>query len=119
MSFYIDAWLDRPNPYVQVINKLNSEVIARFSKTELNQAVERGDFCLCDFYDSQPHNQQELVKHLLLIRCCENMTREIEASYQQAMTCRRAKMASLPSQDDQHSKLSRLPITPLARDDIT
>ena len=91
MAFYIDAWLDRPNPYVQVVNKSNSQVVAKFSQSELNQAVERGDICLGEFYDSHPHTQQELVKHLLLIRCCENMSRELEESCQQAINCRRAK----------------------------
>lgn len=69
MTFYIDAWLDRPHPYVQVKNKQDSKVIADFSSDDLNRAIEQGDICLCDFFDASLETQLELVKSLLLLRC--------------------------------------------------
>ena len=69
MTFYIDAWLDRPHPYVQVKNKQDSKVIADFSSDDLNRAIEQGDICLCDFFDASLEAQLELVKSLLLLRC--------------------------------------------------
>ena len=76
MTFYIDAWLDRPHPYVQVKNKQNREVVADFSSDELNQAVERGDICLTDFFDANLKSQLELVKSLLLLRCSVDMSKD-------------------------------------------
>jgi hypothetical protein len=73
MTFYVDAWIDRPQPYVQVKNKESREVIADFSSDELKQAVERGDICLSDFFDSNIKVQLELIKSLLLLRCSVDM----------------------------------------------
>ncbi|RVU84661.1 hypothetical protein EOL70_10425 [Leucothrix sargassi] len=76
MAFYIDAWLDRPHPYVQVKNKQSSEVVADFSSDELAEAVQNGDICFADFFDTSAKAQSELVKSLLLLRCCVDMSKD-------------------------------------------
>lgn len=77
MTFYIDAWLDRPQPYVQVKNKENKKVVVDFSSDELKRAIEQGDICLCDFFDSSLETQTELVKSLILLRCSVDMGKKI------------------------------------------
>ena len=81
MTFYIDAWLDRPQPFIQIKNKNNQQVIAQFEGEELSNALECGEFCLCDFYDARAEAQMELIKSLLLLRCCEDIGKDIQAIY--------------------------------------
>lgn len=78
MTFYVDAWLDCPKPYVRIVNKTNQQVIADFSGKALSSAVEQGDICACDFYDSDDLSQLELVKSLLLLRCSQDICQEIQ-----------------------------------------
>jgi len=86
MTFYIDAWLDRPQPFVQVKNKNNQQIVASFEGNELSRALEYGDICLSDFSDPRVETQMELVKSLLLLRCCEDISKEITEIYGAAMT---------------------------------
>lgn len=81
MTFYVDAWLDHPKPYVQVKNKNNQKIVARFEGEALFKALDYGDFCLNDFLDSGADAQMELVKSLLLLKCCEDIGNEIQAIY--------------------------------------
>lgn len=78
MTFYIDAWLDCPNPYVKVVNKNNQQVMADFSGRELSKAFEQGDIYMTDFLDADGASQLELIKSLLLLRCCQNIYRDIQ-----------------------------------------
>ena len=86
MTFYIDAWLDHPQPFVQVKNKNNQQVVARFAGSELSKALEHGDFCLSDFCDPRAETQMELVKSLLLLRCCEDIGKEVQEIYGETFT---------------------------------
>lgn len=84
MTFYVDAWLDHPQPYVQVKNKYNQKVVADFSSDELSQAVEQGDICLSDFCNPCLEAQSELIKSLLLLRCCVDIGKDIQVVCHQA-----------------------------------
>ena len=85
MTFYVDAWLDRSEPYVQVKNKQSRKVVADFTSDELKSAIENGDICLSDFFDSSVSVQLELVKSLLLLRCCVDMGKDIKAACNKAV----------------------------------
>lgn len=96
MSFYINAWLDRAEPFVSVCNRISKEEIIRFEQQELSTLLHDGDLCLNDFCSSDSHEQQMLVKKLLLLRCCYAIRSEAESLGQQLVrrisntqTCRR------------------------------
>jgi len=84
MTFYVNAWLDRREPYVQIKNKQTEAIVAHFSSQELSLAIERGDICLKDFCDASQEAQMELIKVLLLIRCCEDMCNAIQVACERA-----------------------------------
>ena len=90
MTFYIDAWLDCSQPYVQVKNKQNRKVVADFSSEELKNAIEQGDICLSDFFDTSVAAQLELIKSLLLLRCCVDMGKDLKAACDTAVKRRQA-----------------------------
>lgn len=89
MTFYIDAWLDRPEPYVQVKNKNNQKVVAKFAGDELARALEHGDICVSDFCDASAENQLDLVKSLLLLRCCEDIGNELQMIYSKILVLKK------------------------------
>ena len=97
MTFYVDAWLDRPQPYVQVKNKQNRKVVADFSSEELKNAIEQGDICLSDFFDTSVTAQLELIKSLLLLRCCVDLSKEIKAACDTAVKYRQVATTPLTS----------------------
>lgn len=66
MTFYINAWLDRSDPYVSIHNKETNEVVAHFEGDNLREIVAKDYFCLSDFCDPSVCRQQELVRCLLL-----------------------------------------------------
>lgn len=95
MTFYIDAWLDRPQPFIQVKNKHNQQVVAEFEGEELSKALECGEFCLCDFYDARTEAQMELIKSLLLLRCCEDMGKDIQKIYSDTLVSAQQRRAAI------------------------
>lgn len=74
---YIDAWLDRTNPYIRIIDQDSGEVITEFEGEEVHECLERGDICVQDLYCSTPRTQHEVVKHLLLTRCGKSLMEQI------------------------------------------
>jgi hypothetical protein len=102
MTFYVDAWLDHPQPYVQVKNKQNRKVVADFSSEELKSAIEQGDICLSDFFDTSVAAQLELIKSLLLLRCCVDMGKEIKAVCSTAVKCRQTPNSSFTPPTSYH-----------------
>lgn len=65
MTFYINAWLDRVDPFISLHNRHTGEVVARFDKDALRECLEQGDFCLSELCNPCQRVQQELVKCLL------------------------------------------------------
>lgn len=83
MSFYINAWLDRADPFVSVCDRNNKQEIIRFEKQELSTLLNSGELCMSDFCSSDSHAQQVLVKDLLLMRCCFSIRAEVRGLGQQ------------------------------------
>lgn len=84
MTFYINAWLDHPKPFINVHQRDTNQLVAHFSGADLVQVMQEGDFCLNDFYDADKHQQQEIVRDLFLTRCrcdictqCEQITSDL------------------------------------------
>ncbi len=77
MSFYINAWLDRAKPFISICNRNSKEEVIRFEQQELNALLDDGDLCLDDLCSNDSHEQQMLVKELLLLRCCYAIRSEV------------------------------------------
>lgn len=73
MTFYINAWLDRADPFVSLHNKQTDEVVAHFEKAQLQTCLEQGDFCVAELCSADQRVQQELVKCLLLMHCSQDL----------------------------------------------
>lgn len=102
MMFYINAWLNRSNPFISICDRNNDEELMRFEQQELQKYITTGDLCLSDFCISSPHEQQMLVKELLLLRCCRVLRTDInELSCQ--LKKRRPKVLPFSAQSKQNS----------------
>ncbi|EIJ33629.1 hypothetical protein [Thiothrix nivea] len=78
MTFYINAWLDRVDPFISLHNRHTGEMVARLEKDELQECLEQGDFCVHELCNPCPRVQQELVKCLLLARCSCDVRQQLE-----------------------------------------
>lgn len=70
MTYQIDAWLERPDPYLKVTDKNTGIPVIDWNSERLHNLIERGAICADDF-TSPEKNQQELVKDLFLLSCLE------------------------------------------------
>lgn len=99
MMLYIDAWLDRSDPYIRIIDRDSGDVITQFEGDEVKECLERGDICLQELCCSTPRAQHELVKHLLLTRCGKSLMEQINTCTKQCQYYgrRAAALMILPS----------------------
>lgn len=70
MTYQIDAWLERQDPYLRVTDKVTGVPVIDWNSQRLKSLLDRGAICTEDFYNTEK-NQQELVKDLFLISCLE------------------------------------------------
>jgi len=70
MTYQIDAWLERQDPYIRVTDKHTGIQVINWNSKRLKGLLERGAICPEDFQDTSA-NQQELVKDLFLLACLE------------------------------------------------
>lgn len=80
---YIDAWLDRTNPYIRIIDQESGDVITQFEGEEVNECLERGHICVRDLCCNTPRAQHEIVKHLLLTRCGKSLVEQLNTCARQ------------------------------------
>jgi len=69
MTFQIDAWLERPDPQMRVIDTATGVVVAEFNQTEIQQLCDWGEICPQDFCEQCTKTQQALTQQLLLASC--------------------------------------------------
>ena len=108
MTFYVNAWLDRVDPFISLHNRQTGEQVVRFDKQELQQCLEQGDFCLNELCNPCQQVQHELVKCLLLVRCSHEVSQQLESIYhsflprpQSAVIIPfRSKLTAVPTQRD-------------------
>ena len=81
MTFYVNAWLDRSDPFISLHNRDTGETVARFEKEALQECLDQGEFCLSELCDPSPRVQQELVKCLLLAQCYRDVHHQLESIY--------------------------------------
>jgi len=66
MTYLIDAWLDRPQPYLRILNRETGEVCALVENEALDELREQGELDLQGLASTEPTVQKELVRSLFL-----------------------------------------------------
>ncbi|AEB57272.1 Uncharacterised protein [Ectopseudomonas mendocina] len=66
MTYLIDAWLDRPHPYLRILNRETGEVCAMLEEEALDELRDQGDLDLQELSSSEPIVLKELVRSLFL-----------------------------------------------------
>ena len=66
MTYLIDAWLDRPHPYLRILNRETGEVCAMLEEELLDELRDQGDLDLNELSSSEPIVLKELVRSLFL-----------------------------------------------------
>ena len=66
MTYLIDAWLDRPHPYLRILNRDTGEVCAMLHEDALDELREQGELDNADFSSTEPETLKELVRTLFL-----------------------------------------------------
>ncbi len=66
MTYLIDAWLDRPRPYLRILNRETGEVCAVLEEDALDELRDQGDLDLAGLSSSEPSVLKELVRGLFL-----------------------------------------------------
>ena len=66
MTYLIDAWLDRPHPYLRILNRETGEVCAMLEEEALEELRDQGDLDLQELTSSEPIVLKELVRSLFL-----------------------------------------------------
>jgi hypothetical protein len=66
MTYLIDAWLDRPHPYLRILNRNTGEVCALLEEEALDELRDQGELDLAELCSSEPSVLKELVRNLFL-----------------------------------------------------
>ncbi|TXH75700.1 MAG: hypothetical protein E6Q85_04265 [Thiothrix sp.] len=84
MTFSINAWLDRVDPFIELRNNKTGEIMAQFSGEQLQRCLEQGDIGLTELCRADPSTQQELVRCLLLAHCSQCLQVQLEDTFNKA-----------------------------------
>ncbi|HZJ91963.1 MAG TPA: hypothetical protein VFD09_02640 [Thiopseudomonas sp.] len=74
MTYFIDAWLDRPQPYLRIINRLTGNICVQVEGKELEELREQGALDIHDLNSPEPWKIKEHVRQLFLM-CHAQATR--------------------------------------------
>ncbi len=66
MTYLIDAWLERPQPYLRILNRKTGEVCAVLHENALSELQEQGELSLQELSSAEPEVLKELVRKLFL-----------------------------------------------------
>lgn len=66
MTFMIDAWLDRPEPYVRIIDRETGAICAQLQGDALRTLQDQGDLDLQELASCEPRTLKEQVRSLFL-----------------------------------------------------
>ncbi|MGG2399789.1 hypothetical protein ACJRW5_22865 [Pseudomonas sp. SH1-B] len=66
MTYLIDAWLDRPHPYLRILNRETGEVCAMLEEEALDELRDQGDLDLHELNSNEPSVLKEQVRSLFL-----------------------------------------------------
>jgi hypothetical protein len=66
MTYLIDAWLDRPHPYLRILHRDSGKVCVVIDESALEELREQGDLDLASLNSSEPLVLKELLRNLFL-----------------------------------------------------
>jgi hypothetical protein len=66
MTYLIDAWLDRANPCLRIIDRGTGEVCVCLGEDALEELRSQGDLELADLHSCEPARLKELLRTLFL-----------------------------------------------------
>ena len=66
MTYLVDAWLDRPSPYVRVVHRETGEVCVFLEQEALEELRAQGELDLHELNSSEPHVLKEWIRTLFL-----------------------------------------------------
>jgi hypothetical protein len=66
MTYLIDAWLDRPHPYLRILHRESGKVCVVIDESALEELREQGDLDLASLSSSEPLVLKELLRNLFL-----------------------------------------------------
>lgn len=66
MTYLIDAWLERPNPCLRILDRETGEICARLDADALQEMREQGELCPADFLSNEPGKLKEILRQLFL-----------------------------------------------------
>lgn len=66
MTYLIDAWLERSNPSLRVIECETGQVCASLDQADLLEMREQGELSLDDLLSNEPHKLKEVIRRLFL-----------------------------------------------------
>lgn len=78
MRYLIDAWLDRPNPYLRILDRETGDVCATLDEAALDELREQGDLPFAALTSSEPAMLKEQVRDLFLF-CYARALRTVDA----------------------------------------
>lgn len=64
MTYFINAWLERPQPYLQVIHRDSGRICVDFPAPVLEELCRNGDICPNDLCTSSASATKEVIRHL-------------------------------------------------------
>ncbi|HHX33982.1 MAG TPA: hypothetical protein GX719_01740 [Gammaproteobacteria bacterium] len=67
MTYLIDAWLDRPQPYLRIINRLTGNVCLQIEGEDLEDLREQGALDTNDLSNPEPSVIKEQIRQLFLL----------------------------------------------------
>jgi hypothetical protein len=70
MSYIIDAWLERPDPYLRITHRHTGIRVIEWRNEKVATLLEQGVICPQDLQQSQCCSK-ELVQELFLLACLE------------------------------------------------
>lgn len=70
MTYFINAWLERPQPYLQVIHRESGRICVDFPAPVLEELCRNGDICPGDLNTSNRTATQEVVRQLFHLPLC-------------------------------------------------
>jgi len=78
MTYLIDAWLERPHPYLRILDRENGKVCAVLEEEAIAELREQGELDLAGLNSTEPAVLKELVRNLFLF-CYARALRPAEA----------------------------------------
>jgi len=74
MTYFIDAWLDRPQPYLRIINRLTGQVCLEVEGDELEELREQGALDMQELCSPEPSLIKAKIRQLFLLCCAQATT---------------------------------------------